>query len=100
MITYDELDAFSKYRCWVYQRADLNRVLMSQAIGPFCDLSQDVTSWNYSEGAAVALEMQEYERERKYCVILNIVHFIFNILDTTRAVNLGGAKKVKFDIFV
>lgn len=68
MITYDELDAFSKYRCWVYQRADLNRVLMSQAIGPFCDLSQDVTSWNYSEGAAVALEMQEYERERKYCV--------------------------------
>ncbi|XP_054275939.1 uncharacterized protein LOC128995870 isoform X1 [Macrosteles quadrilineatus] len=67
LITFDELDAFSKYRCWVYQRADLNRVLMSQAIGPFCDLSQDVTSWNYTEGAAVALEMQEYERERDRC---------------------------------
>nr|CAD7266776.1 unnamed protein product [Timema shepardi] len=64
LITYDELDPFSKYRCWVYQRADLNRVLISQAIGPFCDLKQDVTSWNSSEGASVALEMQEYERER------------------------------------
>lgn len=30
LITYDELDALTKYRCWVYQRADLNRVLMSQ----------------------------------------------------------------------
>lgn len=58
LITYDELDPFSKYRCWVYQRADLNRVLMSQAIGPFCDLKQDVTSSNYTEGAAVALELQ------------------------------------------
>ncbi|XP_039296192.1 uncharacterized protein LOC111047730 [Nilaparvata lugens] len=67
LITYDELDAFSKYRCWVYQRADLNRVLMSQAIGPFCDLNQKATSWNYTEGAAVALIMQEYERERDQC---------------------------------
>ncbi|XP_067007041.1 uncharacterized protein udt [Anabrus simplex] len=67
LITYDELDAFSKYRCWVYQRADLNRVLMSQALGAFCDLKQDVTSWNHSEGAAVALEMTEYERERDQC---------------------------------
>ncbi|XP_066602828.1 uncharacterized protein udt [Prorops nasuta] len=67
LITFDELDPFSKYRCWVYQRADLNRVLMSQAIGPFCDLKQDVTSSNYTEGAAVALELQEYERERDRC---------------------------------
>ncbi|KAK6621744.1 hypothetical protein RUM44_001551 [Polyplax serrata] len=67
LVTYDELDAFSKYRCWVYQRADLNRVLMSQAIGAYCDLKQDVTSWNYTEGAAVAIEMQEYERERDQC---------------------------------
>ena len=36
---------------------------MSEAIGPFCDLKQDVTSSNYTEGAAVALELQ---------VILNI----------------------------
>ncbi|CAH1098743.1 unnamed protein product [Psylliodes chrysocephalus] len=67
LITYDELDPFSKYRCWVYQRADLNKILMSQAIGPFCDLNQDVYSWNYTQGASVAIEMQEYERERDQC---------------------------------
>lgn len=67
LITYDELDPFSKFRCWVYQRADLNRVLMSQAIGPFCDLKQTVYSWNYTEGASVAVEMEEYERERDQC---------------------------------
>lgn len=40
---------------------------MSQALGPYCDLNQDVTSWNYTEGAAVAVEMEEYERERDQC---------------------------------
>jgi hypothetical protein len=40
---------------------------MSQALGPYCDLEQDVTSWNYTEGAAVAVEMEEYERERDQC---------------------------------
>ncbi|XP_058799336.1 uncharacterized protein LOC131668883 [Phymastichus coffea] len=67
LITFDELDPYSKYHCWVYQRADLNRVLMSQAIGPYCDVKQDVTSWNYTEGAAVALDLVEYERERDQC---------------------------------
>nr|CAG4642389.1 EOG090X03AK [Evadne anonyx] len=67
LITYDELDAFSKYRCWVYQRADLTRIYMSQALGPYCPLNQDVTSWNYTEGAAVHLNMEEYERERDQC---------------------------------
>lgn len=40
---------------------------MSQALGPYCDLMQDVTSWNYTEGAAVSIEMEEYERERDSC---------------------------------
>lgn len=44
----------------------LYNVLIS-AIGAFCDLNQDVTSGNYTEGAAVAIEMQEYERERDQC---------------------------------
>nr|CAG4634682.1 EOG090X03AK [Alona affinis] len=67
LITYDELDAFSRYRCWVYQRADLTKIYMSQALGPYCTLNQDVTSWNYTEGAAVHLNMEEYERERDQC---------------------------------
>jgi len=40
---------------------------MSQALGPYCPLDQDVTSWNYTEGAAVHLNMEEYERERDQC---------------------------------
>ena len=72
LITYDELDAFSRYRCWVYQRADLTKIYMSQALGPYCPLNQDVTSWNYTEGAAVHLNMEEYERERK-----NLTKWIF-----------------------
>jgi len=67
LITYDELDPLSKYRCWVYQRADLNRVLMSQAVGAYCHIKQDVTSWNYTEGAVVSLDLVEYERERDQC---------------------------------
>lgn len=36
LITYDALDPYSKYRCWVYQRADLNRILMSQGLIIIC----------------------------------------------------------------
>lgn len=73
LITFDELDPYSKYRCWVYQRADLNRVLMSQAIGPYCDIRQQVTSANSAEGAAVAIEMQEYERESMLNILKPII---------------------------
>lgn len=55
----------------VYQRADLNRVLMSQSVGAFCNVRQDVTSSNYSEGAEVALDMIEYEREREWTRLVN-----------------------------
>lgn len=40
LITYDDLDPLSKYRCWVYQRADLNRVLMSQGNDFFLKLNE------------------------------------------------------------
>ena len=66
MITYDKTDAFSIFRCWIYQRADLNRVFMSMSVGTFCLQKQNVHSYNSSEGAQVALDMYEYERERKY----------------------------------
>ncbi|XP_076035609.1 protein undicht isoform X2 [Oratosquilla oratoria] len=67
LITFDKRDPYSKYRCWVYQRADLNRVMMSQSVGPFCNVHQSVTSFDSREGAAVALYMVEYERERDRC---------------------------------
>lgn len=67
LITYNEEDAYSKYRCWVYQRADLNRVLMSLSVGAFCFIRQDVTSFLPGDGAQVALAMVEYERENDDC---------------------------------
>lgn len=67
LITYDEMDAYSRYRCWVYQRSDLNRVLMSMSVGAFCHSKQRVASWNSSEGAQVSLDMIEYEREHDEC---------------------------------
>jgi hypothetical protein len=67
LITYDQLDAFTKYRCWVYQRADLNKVLMSMSVGPYCDLDQDVDSANWTQGAVVSLVMDENEREFDRC---------------------------------
>ncbi|XP_022646810.1 uncharacterized protein LOC111268571 [Varroa jacobsoni] len=67
LITYEEEDAYSKYRCWVYQRADLNRILMSLSVGAFCHVKQDVVSISSREGAQVALDMVEYEREHDDC---------------------------------
>lgn len=120
LITFDQLDAFTKYRCWVseregphnfrksypinstyilnetlylltdsmhhdlcqpikvkgdifnefnmqvYQRADLNKVLMSMSVGPYCDLAQDVDSKSWRNGAVVSLVMDENERECKH----------------------------------
>ncbi|GAB6031676.1 hypothetical protein CHUAL_009430 [Chamberlinius hualienensis] len=67
LITMDEEDAFSRYRCWVYERADLNRILMSYSVGAFCNLNQKVDSFNFTEGSVVSLAMTEYERERDDC---------------------------------
>uniref|UniRef100_A0A158P558 Uncharacterized protein n=1 Tax=Tetranychus urticae TaxID=32264 RepID=A0A158P558_TETUR len=75
------MDAYSRYRCWVYQRSDLNRVLMSMSVGTFCHGKQRVDSWNSSEGAQVSLDMIEYERERKF--IYHINFFMMNVLCTS-----------------
>lgn len=65
LITYDPNDPGGIYRCWVYRLADINRVLMSQAMGSFCDFKQDAWSSNYTHGATVAVDMIENERERQ-----------------------------------
>jgi len=38
---------------------------MSLSLGPYCSLTQDVDSDDNAHGAAVALVMEEYERERE-----------------------------------
>ena len=40
---------------------------MSQAVGSFCNINQRADSSNYTEGAAVFLDLLENEREREYC---------------------------------
>ncbi|KAG9510265.1 Sorting nexin-14 [Fragariocoptes setiger] len=66
-ITYDPVDAYSRYRCWVYQRSDQNRISMSMSVGAFCHITQTVESYNAREGAQVALSLTEYEREADDC---------------------------------
>ena len=36
---------------------------MSMSVGPFCDLAQDVDSYNWTQGAVVSLSLDENERE-------------------------------------
>lgn len=67
LITMDEEDAYTQFRCWVYQRTDLNSIYMSYGVGDFCNLNQRVGSSNYTEGAVVSLQLVEYERERDDC---------------------------------
>lgn len=67
LITYDPVDAYSRYRCWVYQRTDQNRIAMSMSVGAFCHVTQTEQSNSAREGAQVSLSLQEYEREADDC---------------------------------
>ncbi|RXG52715.1 hypothetical protein Avbf_15531 [Armadillidium vulgare] len=58
------VDAYGRQ---VYQRADLHRVMMSQSVGPSCNLDQTVDADNMTMGAAVSLDMIVYEREHDRC---------------------------------
>ncbi|KAH0561156.1 uncharacterized protein LOC123266064 [Cotesia glomerata] len=106
LITYDVLDPASVYRCWVYQRTGLNRIIMSQAAGPVCSLDQTAKSYNWTEGAALAIDMTEYERERDECPLFfdtgaypwattenNIIVFKFNS-------NSACTSKIIFSVFI
>lgn len=67
LITFDPLDAYSRYRCWVYQRIDISQIQMSMAVGSFCHIKQEVTSSTATEGAQVSVKMTEYETEVGGC---------------------------------
>lgn len=67
LITYDPIDAYSRYRCWVYQRTDQNKIAMSMSVGPFCHVTQTEKSSSAREGAQVALSLTEYERGTDDC---------------------------------
>ena len=60
----------------MYQRADLNKIILSQSVGPSCNLQQTVAAKKITEGAAVSLFLTEFERERECEVVKNYVTYI------------------------
>ncbi|ELT95510.1 hypothetical protein CAPTEDRAFT_179956 [Capitella teleta] len=62
MVTYDEEDAVTQFRCWVYERLDWRDVIMSRATRAKCGITQTATSYLAKDGASLALVLKENER--------------------------------------
>ncbi|KAL5016724.1 hypothetical protein ScPMuIL_006313 [Solemya velum] len=61
LITWDEEDAISSYRCWVYERLSWTDVVMSRAQNARCPRGQVATDYE-REGTGLSLELYENER--------------------------------------
>lgn len=61
LITWDEEDAVSAFRCWVYERKSWTGVYMSRAQNPRCPRKQEAQSVNLP-GTGLALDLTESER--------------------------------------
>lgn len=61
LITYDEEDAVSKFRCWVYERVSWTEVALSRAETARCPKNQVSTSYQIN-GARLYLQLMESER--------------------------------------
>lgn len=61
LITYDEEDAVSQYRCWVYERISWTQLVMSRSETARCPKQQ--TAYSYTtDGARFVMELTEAER--------------------------------------
>lgn len=67
MITYDEEDAVSQFRCWVYERLDWRDMILSRATRAQCGKRQTARSYTPEEGASLHLELKESERNFDSC---------------------------------
>ncbi|XP_005095832.1 uncharacterized protein LOC101854563 [Aplysia californica] len=61
LITYDEEDAISRFRCWVYERISWTEIAMSRAETARCPRDQRANS-NDIEGARLYMVLTEQER--------------------------------------
>lgn len=61
MITFDEEDAISKYRCWVYERTSWTSIALSRAETARCPKNQTARSYQI-DGALFRMEVMERER--------------------------------------
>lgn len=67
LITYDEEDATSPFRCWVFERLDWRDVIMSRGTRAACGREQTAYSHEASVGASLFMELKESEREFDHC---------------------------------
>lgn len=61
LITWDEEDAISKFRCWVYERLSWTDVMMSRSQNARCVWNQRADSFDIP-GTGLALKLSESER--------------------------------------
>ncbi|KAL3869491.1 hypothetical protein ACJMK2_042165 [Sinanodonta woodiana] len=61
LITYDEEDAISSFRCWVYERLSWTNIMMSRAQNARCVRNQYAETYTLP-GTGLSLELQESER--------------------------------------
>lgn len=61
LVTYDEEDAISKFRCWVYERVSWTEVALSRAETARCPKDQTSTSYEIN-GARLYMHLTESER--------------------------------------
>lgn len=69
MLTYDEEDAISKFRCWVYERLDWRDIILSRATRSECGVDQTAYSFTADEGATLTMSLKESERICEYSFI-------------------------------
>ncbi|XP_013403139.1 uncharacterized protein LOC106168567 [Lingula anatina] len=67
MVTYDEEDRISRFRCWVYERLTWRDIIMSRAVRAACGVAQTPRSFRASEGASLSIQMFLDEREHDDC---------------------------------
>ncbi|XP_005095831.1 uncharacterized protein LOC101854317 [Aplysia californica] len=61
MITYDEEDAISRFRCWVYERISWTELSLSRSQTARCQRAQNATSYML-EGTGLQMVLTENER--------------------------------------
>ena len=66
LITYDQDDPYTTFKCWVYERMDLLKISLSRSAGSFCGFNQTSRSYRPEDGADLRIDLEEAERIRLF----------------------------------
>lgn len=61
LITYEEEDSVSRYRCWVYERTGIRSIQLSRGVNAKCIAKQTAASNTASEGVSIKIDLEEFE---------------------------------------